>query len=116
MTFKLQLRTIQHHMSLTREHIDNLVERFSNRPEPPPFYISEYRQILFRKNLIANLICPSNLVFVCKYKLLYLNKDRDVFEEGVVPLQVLVWEPPGWDGLLGCTSLRDRVTSHDHIA
>ena len=58
MTFELQLRTIQHHMSLTREHIDNLVERFSNRPEPPPFYISEYRQIFLRKNLIATVPAP----------------------------------------------------------
>jgi len=40
-----ELRTIQHHMSLTREHIDNLVERFSNRPEPPQFYISEYSEL-----------------------------------------------------------------------
>jgi len=40
-----ELRTIQHHMSLTREHIDKLVDRFSNHKEPPQFYINEYSEL-----------------------------------------------------------------------
>ena len=38
-------------MSLTREHIDKLVDRFSNHKEPPQFYINEYRLIILRKSL-----------------------------------------------------------------
>ena len=32
-------------MSLTREHIDKLVARFSGHKEPPTFYISEYEEL-----------------------------------------------------------------------
>ena len=31
-------------MELTREHIDQLVKRFSGHREPPIFYISEYEE------------------------------------------------------------------------
>ena len=37
-----KLTNIQHHMSLTKEHIDSLLAPFSNIPQPPKIYISEY--------------------------------------------------------------------------
>ena len=39
-----ELTNIQHHMSLTKEHIDLIVATFSNHPQPPKIYITEYEE------------------------------------------------------------------------
>ncbi len=38
--FSTQLQTIQHHIGLTKEHIDKLNERFSAYQQPPGIFVT----------------------------------------------------------------------------
>lgn len=40
-----ELQTIQHHISLTKEHIDKLNERFRDYQKPPGIFVTEYDEL-----------------------------------------------------------------------
>ena len=42
---QFQLKTIQFHIRSNKEHIDQLVKRFSEQSKPSPIYISEYNDL-----------------------------------------------------------------------
>ena len=43
--FFWQLESIQHHISLTKKHIDDLNETFAPYQPPPSIFVSEYEEL-----------------------------------------------------------------------